>query len=460
MKPDSREKNEEMKGFPRVACSTFFVALESAADEAAQEDSPSRDCGDPDYPGVAGNKGHQKIDNFVHLLTAWGFGKQFVSFPLNCRDYVGIFPILTGQSREDQTGFQGRRAWIIPKSKLYYNECLGLNSDESPGIPAVKKILVFRWGGLGDLLVCLPALRLLRTTLARHRISLACRTEYGLVFKETGVVDDLISSGDPRLAPIFADSPYPSGLIEWLDGYGMILGWMQKKNQDLISLCETLGHERCLYADYGPDQDRAVSCFFLERTREFLIEKKNEAPMDIRQERSEDVSVVGSSLLETLPLSDRQKQSGLSLIQASPDDRIFVLHPGSGGQAKCWPLESFLEIMKRMENGGFRGIVVTGYADEKIAQRLEGFPLPPRWAWIHDPPLLHLAGLLARAGLYLGNDSGITHLAAAAGTKGLALFRNENLPAWRPFGRIRVLSAEELGDISTDDVWNEMIEEI
>ena len=105
-----------------------------------------------------------------------------------------------------------------------------------------------------------------------------------------------------------------------------------------------------------------------------------------------------------------------------------VIHPFSGSAKKNWPLEKF------------RG----------LAEQL-GRTMPVRWcAGEDDPPLaeaVQIADLyelgcwLAKARLYVGNDSGITHLAAAVGTPVLALFGPASDPAvWAPRGNhVRVM---------------------
>ncbi len=135
--------------------------------------------------------------------------------------------------------------------------------------------------------------------------------------------------------------------------------------------------------------------------------------------------------------------------------RFAVVHPGSGGRAKLWPLGNFLEMALRLANAGIPGVFVTGDAEERpaIAGRLETTALPQGWTWARRPPLLGLAGLLAEAPLYLGNDSGITHLAAACGARVTALFLEENVAAWEPYGRTRVLAARSIADLDADDVW-------
>ena len=58
----------------------------------------------------------------------------------------------------------------------------------------MKSILLFRLGGLGDLLVAFPSIYLLRKELFPCSITLVCREEYGSLLKETGVVDNLVSN--------------------------------------------------------------------------------------------------------------------------------------------------------------------------------------------------------------------------------------------------------------------------
>ncbi len=98
-----------------------------------------------------------------------------------------------------------------------------------------------------------------------------------------------------------------------------------------------------------------------------------------------------------------------------------AIHPFSGGARKNWPLEKFRQLARQLEA-----------------------EMPVRWcAGPEDPPLenavrfddlYELARWLARARLYVGNDSGITHLAAAVGTPVLALFGPTDPEIWAPRG--------------------------
>lgn len=105
-----------------------------------------------------------------------------------------------------------------------------------------------------------------------------------------------------------------------------------------------------------------------------------------------------------------------------------VIHPFSGSAKKNWPLEKFRALAERLE----QRMPVRWCAGE------DDPPLPEA---VRIPDLYELGCWLAKARLYVGNDSGITHLAAAVGTPVLALFGPVSDPAvWAPRGRsVRVM---------------------
>ncbi len=103
-----------------------------------------------------------------------------------------------------------------------------------------------------------------------------------------------------------------------------------------------------------------------------------------------------------------------------------VLHPYSGGARKNWPFECFVELARRS-----------------------------KFEWAHEryENLADLAEWLAGASVYVGNDSGITHLAAAVGIPVVALFGPTDPAIWAPRGdRIRVLHQQPIETIRVKSV--------
>ena len=110
---------------------------------------------------------------------------------------------------------------------------------------------------------------------------------------------------------------------------------------------------------------------------------------------------------------------------------FLALHPGSGSSAKNWPAERFLALAQRLA-GERPWLLVEGPAD---AAEAASFRADRRALTASGLSVRVLGALLARAGLYVGNDSGVTHLAAAAGAPTLALFGPTDPAVWSPVGR-------------------------
>jgi ADP-heptose:LPS heptosyltransferase len=126
---------------------------------------------------------------------------------------------------------------------------------------------------------------------------------------------------------------------------------------------------------------------------------------------------------------------------------FVVVHPGSGSHAKNWPLERFVDAVRRLVGGG-PWLLVLGPAESDL-------PAPPDALVARAMPVRRLGAVLARAGLFLGNDSGVSHLAAACGTRTLALFGPTDPAQWAPVGRaVRTLRAASgrVEDLDVDEV--------
>lgn len=119
-----------------------------------------------------------------------------------------------------------------------------------------------------------------------------------------------------------------------------------------------------------------------------------------------------------------------------PDDLDVVIHPGSGSPRKNWPLENFRRVAEGLERAGRRVTWSLGPAEEGFVMR-PGESLLPRMS------LVALGRRLAGARLYIGNDSGITHLAAVVGCPTVAVFGATDPKVWAPRGpRVTVVNAE------------------
>jgi ADP-heptose:LPS heptosyltransferase len=126
-----------------------------------------------------------------------------------------------------------------------------------------------------------------------------------------------------------------------------------------------------------------------------------------------------------------------------------LIHPGSGSRGKNWPMERFAELRRRLEALGHRVVWIRGPAEPDLPAEI-----PPDRV-IDQPSLRALAATLARSKVFIGNDSGVSHLAGAAGAPTLVLFGPTSASVWRPDGpRVHVVPARrgKLAYIQVEDV--------
>ncbi|NOZ22627.1 MAG: glycosyltransferase family 9 protein [Planctomycetes bacterium] len=151
--------------------------------------------------------------------------------------------------------------------------------------------------------------------------------------------------------------------------------------------------------------------------------------------------------------------------------QTIAIHPGSGGRTKNWPTERFGEIIERIESETDCRVLLTGGpADEEAMAEIGG-----SHPTAENLPLPLLAAILSRCRTYLGNDSGITHIAAAVGAPTVVIFGPTDPDVWGPRGEhVTILrgqapcapcSREErmacpdrkcLASVSVDAVWKRM----
>lgn len=137
---------------------------------------------------------------------------------------------------------------------------------------------------------------------------------------------------------------------------------------------------------------------------------------------------------------------GQSILQTQgigPGRRIVIIHPGSGGREKCWHLDNFCKLAETLAAKNMQVLFLLGPAelerfDDKATKRIEGVS-----KCVSGLGLVEVMQILACADLYIGNDSGITHLAAALGTPTLAIFGPTDANLYGPIGpQVTLFSAE------------------
>ena len=129
-----------------------------------------------------------------------------------------------------------------------------------------------------------------------------------------------------------------------------------------------------------------------------------------------------------------------------PGAYLLVL-PGSGSRSKNWPADNFLNLIRRFEKEQ-KTLVVLGPAEADIEAVFRDSGV----ATCTGLELGEVAALARASRVFIGNDSGVSHLAAAAGARGLVLFGPSDPVRWRPQGRVEVIRHQPIVELAVHEV--------
>jgi heptosyltransferase-2 len=142
--------------------------------------------------------------------------------------------------------------------------------------------------------------------------------------------------------------------------------------------------------------------------------------------------------------SARQKLNEFGLTHGS----YVLILPGSGSARKNWPVENFARLAERIQLI-HRVLIVLGPSDTGLAPSFQGRAL----SIMADLELGEVAGIASEARCFIGNDSGVSHLAAAAGARGLVIFGPTDPKRWCPLGEVKIIQKQPMENLSVDQVW-------
>ncbi len=110
---------------------------------------------------------------------------------------------------------------------------------------------------------------------------------------------------------------------------------------------------------------------------------------------------------------------------------VTAVHPGSGSGRKCWPAQRWADLIRSL---GARTLLIEGPADAAQCRRVQKSVGGAALVKASGLSVAEAAALISRCGLYVGNDSGLSHVAAALGVPTVAVFGPTDPAVWAPLG--------------------------
>src|SRR3989440_6972409 len=118
------------------------------------------------------------------------------------------------------------------------------------------------------------------------------------------------------------------------------------------------------------------------------------------------------------------------------DSNAFALiHPAAAFDTKTWAAEKFARVVEHLSARGMGAVAVAARGEEKIIEDERAHSSAPLVGFT-DLQLPDLTALASRASLFVGNDSGVAHIAAAVGTPQVVVFGSSNVAHWRPWSQV------------------------
>lgn len=280
------------------------------------------------------------------------------------------------------------------------------------------RILVIRGGAIGDFILTLPVLAALRKQFPQTHLAVLGYPQIASLAELSGDANEIRSIEARSLAGFFArHGELDATLGEWFGGFNIILSYL-----------------------YDPDE--------IFRENVARVSKAQFIAGPHRPKETEHIHATDVFLksLERLAIFDADATPRLVLKIQPSTLNTLAIHPGSGSEKKNWPEEQWSHFLKRVAaETDWRVMLIGGEAEGERLQRLSSLLPIDRLSIAINRPLTELAQALATCRAFLGHDSGITHLAAAVGLRGIALWAETNPRIWRPRSEQFELLREERG---------------
>jgi heptosyltransferase-2 len=296
-----------------------------------------------------------------------------------------------------------------------------------------KKILVMRYRFIGDTVLTIPFLRNLRRAEPNAYIVWMVAPRSSDVVKDVPYVDELIY-WDP--VTIHADST--GGHRTWSSKLRFIRELRARRFDKIYVLKRSLSSAVLAWLSAAPER-----IGFATEGRGVLLTKRvpyrhdrHEVLNFLAVLQADGIQVTDDHLeLWGTPEEDAFVQALLRNKGIGTGEKLVAIHPFSAVVERGWPLENFAQLAAELAEKGFSPVILGGPGDRGRFEEARGLSRQRVADLAGELTIRQTAALLRKAGLFVGNDSGIMHVAAAAGVPVVALFGPQSPVKFGPWGK-------------------------
>lgn len=291
------------------------------------------------------------------------------------------------------------------------------------------RILVIRGGAIGDFVLTLPAIKLLRENFPHAHLEILGYKHIVALAEGRFYADASRSIEYAALSRFFIpNAELSEELVEYFASFQQIVSYLYDPDQFFGNNLRRCGVKHFLHASPKVEGDTVHAAQQLARPLESLALYLEETAATLHPSAAD--REFAARFFPTLEMSNVRPQ--------------IALHPGSGSERKNWPLENWLALGERLADFEPRLLLIGGEADHSALATLEKAWKTRDVLIARDLPLPHVAALIEKSALFIGHDSGISHIAAAVGVPCVLLFGPTDPDIWAPANRnVTVLRAPD-----------------
>jgi ADP-heptose:LPS heptosyltransferase len=301
----------------------------------------------------------------------------------------------------------------------------------------VRSILVIHQGALGDFILALPTLGVLRKTFPQAKFTFMGYPRILELVEKRFYADEILSIDQKGMASFFVQGgSLDRQLSHFLSTFDIVTVFGKDEKGTFIGNLRRVCRGQILHIHSFPS----------------WVERIHLADHLLRE-----ISRFGFFVSERIPklhLKESDQHWGRSFwrkkgLAAKEKAEVIILHPGSGSKKKMWPLERFLDLVSCLQKYlDSRILIIIGPAEgaevQKAFEEMEGNRGGASPILIKGLSLLRLASVMEECRLFIGNDSGISHMAAALGIPTVAVFGPTDPRIWAPRGKRAVVVRTEI----------------
>ena len=328
-----------------------------------------------------------------------------------------------------------------------HNDILDLLQEKGAEVARnMLRALIIQPGAIGDCILTLPLAAFVKNTLGLGGIDILGHTEYVGFLPGRSCIDGVRSIDALELNRLFAETSAfeltdRDSLIDAFSDYSWIITFMggpeSDFEQNLIYTANCSHSAEVITLSMKPNQDNPerVSAFYIRQfvERDGFSGQSRETETDARLIKANPADLAaGRKLLLEQGLNTRRK--------------LVAIQPGSGGKEKCWYIGNFLAVAAGLASKGFEVVFLLGPAEIERFSEATTDRINSVAPCLTDLSLTDIVGILSCAEAFVGNDSGISHLAGALGIRTAVVFGPTNPAIYKPMGpRVSVFTASGTG---------------